>query len=362
MAEKALSIDYNPFESSTEIRIFVLQRGSGTEPIQCTLCHIPRSQGRYHALSYEWGEESEDEPIITVNNGPVRIRRNLYEALKDVRESSRDLQLWVDAICINQASLKEKNQQVAKMGEIFGGAAMVLAWLGTAKDDSDIAMDWMADKTKLRRNLRGSDPDGPERKAIVTLCHRSYWRRVWIIQELYLSQSFEVRCGTKAIPFEVFKRSLGTLYALSVEGVVDREMAYSPAFEHVLSHATRRRDPAAFTLYRWLTMCAMNNFQSTREHDVVYGLLGISHDYQNGSIRIEVDYGKNPQDVYLDALRASPSNWSKSHNYVKLSRMMKLQMDESLKSSVFEILDKMNDDGLLVDDTLQDVAGTPEMN
>ena len=47
--------------------------------------------------------------------------------------------LWIDAICINQASLKEKNQQVPMMADIYGGAARVLVWLELgAQDESRV--------------------------------------------------------------------------------------------------------------------------------------------------------------------------------------------------------------------------------
>jgi len=48
--------------------------------------------------------------------------------------------MWVDAICINQVDGSEKSRQVQQMGRIFSGAAMVLAWLGTAADDSDLVL------------------------------------------------------------------------------------------------------------------------------------------------------------------------------------------------------------------------------
>jgi hypothetical protein len=38
--------------------------------------------------------------------------------------------LWIDALCIDQNTLHEKNVQVAKMGSIYNGAIGVLAWVG----------------------------------------------------------------------------------------------------------------------------------------------------------------------------------------------------------------------------------------
>lgn len=53
--------------------------------------------------------------------------------------------MWIDAICINQTSDKEKSTQVAKMHHIYNKAQSVYVWLGKEKDGSDEAMDAIKD-------------------------------------------------------------------------------------------------------------------------------------------------------------------------------------------------------------------------
>jgi hypothetical protein len=60
----------------------------------------------------------------------LHITKNLGAALKDIRSSSEVVKLWVDAICINQDHLAEKNHQVKNMGSIYWMAERVLVWLG----------------------------------------------------------------------------------------------------------------------------------------------------------------------------------------------------------------------------------------
>ena len=38
--------------------------------------------------------------------------------------------IWVDAFCINQADIREKNEQISPIREIYGGAKEVVVWLG----------------------------------------------------------------------------------------------------------------------------------------------------------------------------------------------------------------------------------------
>ncbi|KAM5354103.1 hypothetical protein ACJ41O_000753 [Fusarium nematophilum] len=340
MAEKPLAIDYSHLAPTTEIRILTLERGSDTDPITCALRGATRGEEEYHALSYEWGDESEDDPSITVNSHHVQIRRNLYEALKSIRNPSEDLQLWVDAICINQANIEEKNHQVAMMGETFANATGVIAWLGPARDGSDTAMDWMADKTKLRENLLRCEKDSSEGEAVVSLCHRSYWRRVWIIQELYLSRSYVVRCGTKCVPSDAFEDSLASLNDSDLYN--SKDLANNPADHHGRARMFRDGAPQFNILRRWISMCVLGKFQCTREHDMIYALVGISHDYKSGKRSIEIDYNKTPREVYLEVLRQDRDGWRQGNGekMMKLAKIMNLEMDESLKSSIFEILEK----------------------
>ena len=38
--------------------------------------------------------------------------------------------VWVDAVCICQEKVGERNHQVQSMGDIFKAATVVIAWLG----------------------------------------------------------------------------------------------------------------------------------------------------------------------------------------------------------------------------------------
>lgn len=49
----------------------------------------------------------------------MNLTWNLKQALKDLRYLDRPRVLWVDAVCINQSDLLEKENQVNRMGEIF---------------------------------------------------------------------------------------------------------------------------------------------------------------------------------------------------------------------------------------------------
>lgn len=128
------------------IRLVVLHRSaknnSVQEPLSCRLVEAnvdcPPS---YVALSYTWGGEESCEPLTIQSSGSARkqllITPNCAAALRLLRRSlrrktknRRSLSVWIDAICIDQASDDERNAQVAMMAEIYQRANTVVVWLG----------------------------------------------------------------------------------------------------------------------------------------------------------------------------------------------------------------------------------------
>ncbi|KAF5544650.1 heterokaryon incompatibility het-6 [Fusarium mexicanum] len=327
MAEKALAIDYSSLAPTTEIRILTLDHGRGDDPIVCALRPVMRDGAKYHALSYEWEDESNNDPFITISDRQVQIRMNLFEALKNIRKSTEDLQLWVDAICINQSNVQEKSQQVAMMGEIFTEAVGVISWLGPARDDSNLAM-------YLMRFGITPEPDSRELKALLSLCYRRYWRRVWIIQELYLAKSYVVWCGHKSISDSKFETSLANLNGYNM---FSDEFSQSPANQHSMARLFRSTE--INNLHRWISVCIRADFQCTKEQDIIYALLDISTDYQRVKGSFKVDYSKTPRDVFLELLcQRDLSTWRRGeeNRWLELAKRMKLSIDEELRSFISE--------------------------
>ncbi|KIM94077.1 hypothetical protein OIDMADRAFT_136612, partial [Oidiodendron maius Zn] len=98
--------------------------------VKCRLIHSNSiSQLLYVALSYVWGG-SGAPATIELEGRSFTVTPNLYSALKNLRHRSQNRYLWVDAICINQADMEERNHQVSQMCFIYEQAAAVLMWLG----------------------------------------------------------------------------------------------------------------------------------------------------------------------------------------------------------------------------------------
>jgi hypothetical protein len=209
------------------------------------ICWVPT----YEALSYTWGNPKETEPII-VNGQTMRVTKNLNAALLALRKENEDRIMWIDALCIDQTNVQERNEQVRRMPAIYQRATRTIAWLGESDSISLYAMDVMErlGGTKAHMDsfkLSGHDWFGPQfdpcifvggtvideelllRKlehakkqdlvrmedlseedvyALETLFHkRPYWKRLWVIQEIANSREVLFQCGDRLMGLETLE-------------------------------------------------------------------------------------------------------------------------------------------------------------
>jgi hypothetical protein len=120
---------YKPLDLSSNkpsIRLAVLHAAGISSAIRITLATAAfADRPRYEALSYTWGRPDVLKGI-ELNGVRVDIRENLWDALVNLRDAREDRVLWIDAICINQADVEERNRQVELMAYIFDLAKKVI--------------------------------------------------------------------------------------------------------------------------------------------------------------------------------------------------------------------------------------------
>jgi hypothetical protein len=136
---------YEPLERTTrEIRLLeLLPAKDPTANIRCILRKVSLdTKPIYLALSYVWGDATNEKKTIEVNGIAVSVTSNLHKALLQMRpDTNVELQTyWVDALCINQADNDEKSSQIQFMREIYGNAAVVVIWLGELQANAYSAM------------------------------------------------------------------------------------------------------------------------------------------------------------------------------------------------------------------------------
>jgi hypothetical protein len=86
----------------------------------------------YAALSYAWGE-TELVCLVLVNqeDGRLNIRPNLHRLPVNARRE-KSYYLWIDQICIDQASTLVRNHHIRLMSKIYSHCYMTIVWLNDA--------------------------------------------------------------------------------------------------------------------------------------------------------------------------------------------------------------------------------------
>ena len=237
---------YRKLDHAREIRIIRLYQGGTTNDLRCILTHeLLDNIQPFEALSYVWGSAERTKDVLVNDEIKLSITENLHSALSDL-SASGERRIWVDAICIDQSNVSERNAQVALMGEIYSKAQEVLIYLGSTQEFR------VPSYTKRRRSTVLYSPGlhkelllflhmlAADRHLVdITTEHRSlnqsnishtlsdewsgalsamdkihgspWWTRIWTVQELILSSSALFVIGPYAIPWHLFSSAVDKL-------------------------------------------------------------------------------------------------------------------------------------------------------
>lgn len=347
--------------NSLQIRLLYLEPcGRDDQVVTCRITTASLSTDpQYYALSYVWGDPKPTDDII-LNGRPFRIANSLAAALKHLRATAlfadrTALPVWIDAVCINQADIAERSQQVAIMGSIYSSAECVLSWLGepdrggryvsdawwtgdeeqapmshgfpliravsryidSRREDGALGWNdgtvlieqdfqWMAqnpdfydsDSERLAMNLRWN--------AIIKINRATYWTRIWIIQEMALASSPHkhlIFCGAEYVSYQ----QLNDLHEF-LQKVQDQRPARPSFVPVMLWGILAGRNNMTFTMMHWVNYLreassdasarivphVSQHCSCTEPRDAVYGLLAVVAN------SVVPDYSKPVAQVYQD--------------------------------------------------------------
>ncbi|KAL8658451.1 MAG: hypothetical protein Q9226_000983 [Calogaya cf. arnoldii] len=300
-------------QSRVEIRLIQILPGLCEEPIRCELRHFPIPKAGYVALSYEWGS-SEKTHYIDINASPFYVTRNFHDFLSAARKSIGDTWLWVDAICIDQTNIPERNDQVKRMGKIYS----------VAKQDKH----WIQELNQ----------------ALIQICNHGYWSRLWVSQEFLEAQLIGIWIGEDHFEGKHF-------YAFITEVVLNEQLMPSVC-KKILESAAR-----ALCELRWLLPREIARLRSgltgslqlpleevllehcfkgcSDWHDNVYGILSLVQ----GGDRFPVQYSSNKVDLILAVIQLHDlreMTWTVAH---VLTEVLDIPDTALLRSSGKEYID-----------------------
>jgi hypothetical protein len=354
---------YQPLLPGEDIRILRLLPGEEEDPIICQL--IPSTlisekdeplPIQYEALSYYWGTDEARNEIRIRDEGfrfpevdllsPESfytglgalssldyqglgrdrffyLKSNLFAALRNFRDPSRDIFFWVDAICINQDDDNEKNNQVAKMQEIYNKATNVCIWLGPASPTSDLAFDFVKEVLDLGGfdKLVRTELSRDKWIALAELMRNRWFSRRWVIQELALARNATLHCGDQVVHWSDFADAVALFVTKldQIKQLFPQSRPFSRPYDilenilivgaNVLVHVTGglfRKSPDGEVLER---LCSIESlvstlmaFEASDPKDTVYAVLSLAK--EDSENKIVPDYKKDLTEVYIDFIRS----------------------------------------------------------
>jgi hypothetical protein len=282
--------------SSHEIRLVELQRDDGSSTPTCILRSYPVDGPHppYIALSYAWGVNVRYADI-GLNGSPFPVAKNLWDFLVQVRSDDRYAVYWIDAICIDQTNVHERNHQVQMMRQIYSNAESVSVWLG--EDDpvtnSNTAMNYLTIREPYKHLHSHLFWNQRQAKAVLALCNRPYWTRMWIVQEILLAKDITIYCGPKAMSWQHFQNFFNDIVKLPA--VWKQHFPITPVLKSPAANIVKAKTTwdGQQSLTSLLRLC--RDQQSTDIRDKIYALHGLAND----TVDLKIDYGISVEDLLV---------------------------------------------------------------
>lgn len=122
---------YSPLRSDNdEIRLLHVQPGLQSQPLECTLWHVRLIDNpKFETISYVWGKASIRSSLV-LHGCAASVPASSAAAIRRVRLENGVRVIWIDAVCIDQTNVEERNCQVALMRKIYSQASGNIVYLG----------------------------------------------------------------------------------------------------------------------------------------------------------------------------------------------------------------------------------------
>lgn len=318
----------------------------------------------YDALSYAWnvaaGQTKPNRKIIVETNEDsfkLYVFPALENALIHLTSLNITEYLFIDQISINQEDRDEKSHQVMLMQDIYAKSARTLVWLGPPTRASDRYFDIVQEISQegvlsglmgprlgqfmhvfdavMDPTLSVNEEEREDRDAVLYLVHRygdrfpldgfadvldrSWFNRLWVIQEACLAPSVIFVCGDKSLCFDCFRGGAlfyniyNTHWVNQITGTIsqhvlrERDALFGKTIglqrifqERKAIHDTRVRQGLHDLVLKYNVNDDLKKIGATLEQDRIFGLLGLAADDDNLRSRVRVDYEAKVTQMYAE--------------------------------------------------------------
>jgi hypothetical protein len=339
---------YTPLDNSKDqIRLLsICPAKDESEPISCSLEVVNLADSlSYEALSYAWGDPARTH-CIRLNKSCFKVTRSLGTALPCLRKTDATRTIWIDALCIDQENIAERNSQVLIMRDIYQQAWRVVVWLGNHDEpadhelfrrygnlysvDGDVERScgnkfWElppgASETTATANHCAEQSLNMERiykltpgtmtlssdelpfprshlQCLGRIFARPYFTRLWILQEVFVAEVVVAMVGTTYLSW----RGLMAASTILSQSVFLRdELHQAGSIEMICDNWKSpivRKEPFNFLELLHNT----SQFQASNKRDRIVALMGIANDCSD--LGFLPDYSKTTHDFFMEFTKA----------------------------------------------------------
>jgi hypothetical protein len=246
------------------------------------------------------------------------ITTSLDSALHNLRDTKITRLVWADGIYINQDGIEERNQQVKQMGLVYQQADHTVIYLGEGTPETSLFLNTLLPKAPVDGNppsLRSGSIEqvqgvlNPEVEVAARewILARPWFKRVWILQELVLSQDPWVQCGTSVARWSSMDSHISEIAANRMLKPEEKLVQHMGNLHLQYRLDKRAKDLPSFAERLYDLLKSRKGFGVTDPRDMLFANLGlISHaikDEDKLFNLIVVNYEKNETKVYSDLAR-----------------------------------------------------------
>jgi hypothetical protein len=255
---------------------------------------LDTTQIKYEAISYAWGDQKSTSTLRVTATTPsefFKISPSVDTMLRYLRLPNQQRHLWIDALCINQDDLSEKDGQVRFMGDIYRQAQAIIIWVGPPTEAYQDVTRFFEDMVKYgNADSRHFEERAATWDKLREFLSKKWFTRRWTIQEAVLARQATIVCGKHRINFMVFAKHA----CLMAQG----QSHIKPSLAGILGKLGMmyRLRGAALTEVRSDPLSLFVDFSTaecSNEHDRIYALNALS------TLPAPVSYKTSLKNVYI---------------------------------------------------------------
>ncbi|KAK5731423.1 hypothetical protein LTR15_001363 [Elasticomyces elasticus] len=311
---------YQPLYGESEIRLVALGAGGFDDPLSLFLndCDLDGPCEPFEALSYVWRDPSKTVELM-LNQRPFQVTTNLHAAFRYLRKRDEPRLLFVDACCIDQANLREKEQQLLLMKRVYHDASRVLVWTGTEDEDNAKALlelggqiagfvtqhreraldvEDISNREGARHALVSNESVNANWRKSLDFLNNEWFSRTWTFQEAYVSREADIICGRTIVSLNALVGVFGYFESI---GMRKWSASHSAARVFLATYSWARSTPEGQRGHKDIQvstlMDAMRHHRASDPRDRIYGILAMLS--RQDQLLYAPDYSKDVEETYL---------------------------------------------------------------